>query len=777
MKRQFKAATLLLTLSVIFTGCTTTPDNVISSESGGSDKPILTTSSNPLPIDFEVDPNTFEINILSEDDSISVSNANTQMAVENLVESENKTAWTYTDKNIDVSTEKMDDYLAITVASTTDSDNEMTFPLISAEKYYMPLGEGKQFADDDPVWLEYLSGYDTSVLEEWSMPFFSTIHGNKAVVYIIEDPYRNTVNYDEADTISFSISQKFVSIDDDKEKTIRVYLTDANPASVAKIYRDYVIECGNFMTLEEKAQLNPNIEKLYGAPHIYLAGSNIISPDDINWQEFIEKIDSDAMKYLLSFTDKIEVGNEMKTIISTLANQGYADKYQKNIICTYITSVLLLKDFYNPHILSVSNKTIETLQNKTDEAAYIDLNKVVLQANLSTVFAPTEDWMDNQTVDVLADMKESGIDTAWVGLHSWEQAYNKPELTTKANELGYLIGPYDSYHSIHESGKEGWITAKFQDPSLYENATIIRQNGKFVGGFQNKGRKLNPTLTLPLVNDRLSTITEAEPNFNSWFIDCDTTGEAYDDYAPNHTSTMRDDIRARLDRMSLIRDDYNMVIGSEGGNDYAASTIAFAHGIELRAFYWMDEDMRSNKESEYHQGNYYNPTGGVTPNFSKRIPLKDKFYELFVNPIYDIPLFKLVYNDSMITTYHWGNATFKFKGATQNRMLREVLYNVPPMYHLDNVEWEKYKEDIIAHNTIWSKFSRQVINKEMTDFKNLTEDGTIQLTQYGDNIKVVANFSNEAFLFEQTEIPAHGLIMDINGEIETYTPNVSDEHK
>ena len=47
-----------------------------------------------------------------------------------------------------------------------------------------------------------------------------------------------------------------------------------------------------------------------------------------------------------------------------------------------------------------------------------------------------------------------------------------------------------------------------------------------------------------------------------------------------------------------------------------------------------------------------------------------------MDPRYDIPLFKLVYNDSVITSYHWDWSTFKVKGATGDRMVREVLYNL-----------------------------------------------------------------------------------------------------
>ena len=72
--------------------------------------------------------------------------------------------------------------------------------------------------------------------------------------------------------------------------------------------------------------------------------------------------------------------------------------------------------------------------------------------------------------------------------------------------------------------------------------------------------------------------------------------------------------------MAYIRDQYHMVIGSEGGNDFAASTIAYAHGIELKSFSWMDEDMKSNKDSEFYIGNYYYPSGGVAAHFSKVIP-------------------------------------------------------------------------------------------------------------------------------------------------------------
>ena len=71
-------------------------------------------------------------------------------------------------------------------------------------------------------------------------------------------------------------------------------------------------------------------------------------------------------------------------------------------------------------------------------------------------------------------------------------------------------------------------------------------------------------------------------------IDCDATGEIYDDYTPSHITTQEEDLAARLERMSYIRDQYHLVIGSEGGNDFAASDIAYAHGIEM----WIRDSLR-----------------------------------------------------------------------------------------------------------------------------------------------------------------------------------------
>ena len=161
-----------------------------------------------------------------------------------------------------------------------------------------------------------------------------------SVLFIMENPYRTQLNFSANPDIAFSVSHEYPQIDDVKENRFRIYLTNSNPVSAAKLYRSYVNERGNFKTLEQKAAENPDIRKLYGAPFIYLWGDFVLSADNINWPAFRNSLSSPVMEYLLSFSEEAENGSEFRNVTEEIKKQDYVDVYQKNIICGYISQVL-----------------------------------------------------------------------------------------------------------------------------------------------------------------------------------------------------------------------------------------------------------------------------------------------------------------------------------------------------------------------------------------------------------------------------------------------------
>lgn len=779
-KRKFftKSASLLLAAALL-AGCSPNmaekPDSTVTPESSQREEEIKNGEASEMtPLEYEVTPETFALSVKNNGEWVSVSLPGETLEVANYVKNEKEAAWEYPDKNISVAIVPTENYLEVSIRSNVQTDQVFDWPIVSGETYYLPLGEGKKIPGDDTIWQEYLNGKEFSAMEQLSMPFWAASFGNQAAMVIMEQPFRSNLMFNEEGTIGFSLRHEYPEIDPEKKSVFRIYLTENNPVSIAKTYKEYVKEQGKFVTLEEKAESNPDIRKLYGAPHIYLWGERLVSPKDINWPEFRKAVDSPEIMQVRKVLTEIEGESGAAEAFKAISAQDYVDEYQKNVICHALSQVLSKNTFYESTVFKKQNDRMEELINKgisnLSQSELIQFNKQVLAANLPEVFQPAEQWMEAETTGLIQDMKNAGINQAWIGLNSWEQAYAKPELAKTAKDAGYLIGPYDSYHSIHEPGNEQWITAKFREAALFETATVINKEGEKESGFQNVGRKLNPVYSMPEVEARLEEITADVDSFNSWFIDCDATGEIYDDYSPEHPTTQQMDLKARLDRMSYIRDKKQMVIGSEGGNDFASTEIAFAHGIELQSFSWMDEDMRGNKESEYYLGKYYSSYGGVPEKFAKPTPLKDKFYQLFLNPQYDVPLYKLVYNDSVITTYHWDWSTFKIEDMAGDRMLRELLYNVPPLYHLDRVEWERYQPAISAHMAVWSPFSSEAVKEEMTDFQYITEDGMVQSSNFGDNLMITANFSDTEYHSGAEKIPAHSAAVTRNGETIIYTP-------
>lgn len=760
--------------AMALTGCSARPAGEHAGEKAEAAVSSPSSGTAGLAFGWELDPASLALSLKTPDGGEIVLKMGQEPGRAQFEEREGAVHVSLPDKEAEMEVRQEEDFLSVSITSLSEEEDSFTWPVVSAEQYYLPLGEGKRVDGANPVWREYLEEEALFVPEQLSMPFFAAVQGDFAVLAVMETPFHTFLEFSGDDELECAVRRDFPAIGGQRESRFRIYLTENDPVQAAKCYRDYVEGQGRLVTLEEKAQDNPQIEKLYGAPFVYLWGDFIISPQDIDWQAFIRSLDSPAMDYLADFAGETETGGEYLEAAAQIREQGYAAEYQKNLVCRYISEALRLPGFGAPG--SPLGDGLKTDGEEMTQTERLSRNKEMLAQALPQVFGEADGWMEEETSGLIRDMRGAGIERAWIGLNSWEQAYANPEMAEAAGEAGYLFASYDSYHSIHEPGKEQWITAKFADESLYEEASVTGKDGKKAVGFQGVGRKLNPALSMPAVKERMEGIMENNIDFTSWFIDCDATGEVLDDYTPGHETSQEEDAAARLERMAYIRDAYGLVIGSEGGSDFAAPVIAFAHGIELPSFSWRDPDMKENRESPYYIGAYYSPYGGVADHFSKRVPIKEKFDTLFADPRYDLPLYRLVYNDCVITTYHWDWPTFKIQGKTRQRMLREVLYNVPPLYHLDAKLWQEYREDITAHTKVWSAFARQAVTMEMTGFTDLSGDGLVQKTVYGNGaLEAVANFGEKAVTAEGKEIPGGSVWMRMGEEERVYTPGAVHE--
>nr|WP_152570616.1 glycoside hydrolase [Paenibacillus tyrfis] len=702
---------------------------------------------------FDINPATFDLTIEQDGVREQAAAPMPESKVTELKREADKVEWTYPERKMKVALEKKPGYLDITLQST--GAERFQWPKVSADSYILPLWEGKFVPGRDANWKTFLQDETMTWSESFSMNFFALNKKHYSFVYILKQPFNHEVHFDTKDDIQFQLDHEFPSVNPDRTYGFRLYVADSDPVQIAGLYKSVLEEKSAIVTLAQKAKANPEIEKLYGAPHIYLWNNDLLTPEEINWPQWRAGLKSPlypwVSKLLAQYTE--DGSKEFDTVFKQVSAQDHVEKYQKSVIVRALNQVLKMKELYNADVFQPSDAVARQLIQQgvaaLSEQKLYQLNKMLLKSVLLDAVGPIEDWGKANSTDIVREMSQLGIKKAWIGLPNWINGLMNPKFVEQADQAGYLVAPYDSYHSIHDKENRDWNTAYFGDGPLYEQATITNKKGEKVKGFLGRGRKLNPTLALPLVKQRVQSIMQDGISYRSWFVDADATGEIYDDYSPGHPTTQEQDMKARLERMAYIANEKKMVVGSETGNDFASGVIAFAHGLETPVIKWGDPDMRVNKSSEYYVGGYYSTQGGIPERYRKQVPVKELYKRIYIDPAYSLPLYKLVYNDSVITTHHWEWGSFKIKDAVVERMMTEFLYNVPPLYHLDQQQWAKDKQTIAAYLKEWAPFHQQAVTRPMTGFRILTPDRLVQSTAFGSDLKVIANYSAADYRDEQ----------------------------
>lgn len=759
MKKKF-FITLLTTLTLSLAACQTPGimQKQVQEKSSVNQELNKNKSYAKTDFSFDVDPETFAITITENNQKETVAQPQTTKRVTNLKKTTNEISWTYPDEHLQIAVKKEDEHLAISLTSLTDEDLTFNWPKIDAKNYTLPIAEGKMIPNDQKDWLAYFQqNNELAMSEAFSMSFFTANYEQFAASFVTDETFNSDLLAETSNHLAFEASHHFIGFDKNKTLNYRLYITENDPVAIAKTYQMDRIKTNNFKTLDDKEKENPEIKKMRGAIQIYYWNSRILTEEDINWSKLPEQVDEPIFQWIAELLSQYgEDGSaEYENALAAFKNnEGY--QYEKNTLLNSLNYVLLYPQFFNKSIFKQPDETASKLIEKgidtLSEQDRYTLNKHLLAGALQDLTPPLEQWGKETSVDVFKEMKNAGIENAWIGLPNWANGLMNPAMVKTAADQGYLIGPYDSYQSIQENASIDWNTASFPNEKLYEQATVTKKNGEKVAGFLGKGRKLNPTQIFPDVEERFIGIMQNKIPFNSWFLDTDAAGEIYNDYSPDHQTTQSEDVAGRLKRMDYFNKN-GLVVGSEGGNDFASKEMVFSHGIETPVIMWSDPDMRENKESEYYVGSYAALDGGIPTKYKKTVPIKDEYKAIYTDPAYSLPLYKLVYNRSVITSHQWEWDSYKIKGQVAERRMKEYLYNTPPMFHLDKAAWDEHKQDISENAKIWAPFQKAALAHEMTDFTVLTQDRLVQKTQFGDDLVVIANFSDRNYDTDDVKVP------------------------
>ncbi|MGF6097124.1 glycoside hydrolase [Pseudomonas sp. 18175] len=581
-----------------------------------------------------------------------------------------------------------------------------------------PLAEGHYVPIDNAVWKAFLREQgDINTTQDLSLPLWGMDHGRFTLSWLLTNPYNNRLRWDEGQALS--VAHEFTTLDPSAPMTLLLHLGDADLLAGAKRYRQWLVEQGRYEPLADKLRQAPEAEKLLGASHVYLWGNDLLAPGDVrDWSLLRERLRTHELKGLLD-----------KETTQVLKQTTMLNRYEQTVL------------------LRGLNAAINTQARLSWQVHEPDMTRLAarygeLRRELAVAFAgaltDTPDAWGSKTIQSLvnADLPRLLVTLG----EGWEGGLWHPEAIRGGVDAGFLMAPYDSYETaLSATENPDWTTAHLGS-GAYRNCAIVLKTGKLKTGFQQSGHYTDPRCVRPLLEARVQAV-QAKAGFNAWFLDAYATSMVFDSYRDGAPMTQAQNAEGNIDASRWLNTALKLPSGSEDGNANTAEGILFAHGMQTPVIGWGDQAMTQDKQSTYYVGNWYPPEQPAV--FFKPVPLNEPFRTIHFEPSMRLPLYQAVFHGSVITTHHWLFDSLKLSNVRAQNELTQLLYNVPPLYHLSAATVQQRLPVIEHQDRFFRPLHQRLATQAMTGFQWLTADRWVQETTFADGTRLVANFSAE----------------------------------
>lgn len=712
--------------------------------------------------------------------------------------------WALSNAGLRVLAEGRGNCLQITLSSATQTS--VTWPVqplpsASVRAIIWPRGEGAYVSLQDARGMAHLRTQTWDTLETLTMPLWGLETSTGLLSCVANTQFRNEITLSELRApetsdpeISTGPASRLSAIHFTHEFRpgepsicfrFKLSPEGAMPIEPALLYREWLKEEGHFHSLASKMKTAPALERLAGAPQIYLWGGGVLTRFDLRRgqgnqlaKRLAEQVSEDSPspgKHLRRFFS----ASDWEAVLE-LAKSTDHMSYAETALTESLSRAMMQSDFYDErawHQIELTSETRSLLSRERENLTTTEtlgLNSRLLRDAYPDLLPSVEEWGGAFSRRMLDSFRAAGVDRLRIAVDGWEKLVSsgRANFAHDAIAEGYLIGPYDSYHSIHDPQTSGtdlsWPTAQF-DQHLFEFGPIIRRDGSKRPGFKGRGYLLSPLAARPYMERRVRANYAGAP-FNYYFLDCDGFGQLFDDWSPLHPATAMMDGAARVDRMRWISSTFHVPVGTEGGSAYAVAGAAAFEGIFAELFGWGDPDMQ-DKKSPYYPGGYF--PSDQPAIFFKPVPAKPEYIHLHFDPRNRVPLWEAAFHDAAVSGHHWLNASLKHTNVATTVALTEILYQVPPMYHLNPEEFAKRKPGIMKHFQAFSPLHRLTATMPMTAFRYLTPDRAVQKSVFGDRIAITVNFGDQSYTAPTGTIPPGSALYEIDGQQKLYSPGTT----
>ncbi len=669
----------------------------------------------------ELDPATLAIRVTpSGQPTIQASSGVAARAVSQLAHSDQQADWQWDDGAFRVSATLEQRDLTLSIRARAPGEIPILQQPASAlgKGLMWPLAEGHYVPADNAIWKAFLLEQgDLNTTQDLSLPLWGVDHGVFTLNWLLTNPYNNRLRWQPDQALS--LAHEFTSLDPDAPMTLRLHLGDGDPLAGAKRYRQWLVEQGRYEPLADKLRQTPEAQKLLGASHVYLWGNDLLALEDVrDWSLLLQRLRGHELNGLLD-----------KESAKVLAQATALNRYEQTVLLRGLNA-------------AINKKARQSWQIAEPDMARLAARYGELRSELAVDFAGA--LSENPAAwgnPVIQSLSNAGLPRVLVTLgEGWEGGLWHPEAIRAGVDAGFLMAPYDSYETaLSATENPDWTTAHLGS-NAYRDCAIVLKGGKLKTGFQQSGHYTDPRCVRSLLEARVQAV-QAKAGFNAWFLDAYATSMVFDSYRDSAPMTQAQNAEGNIDASRWINTARKLPTGSEDGNAITAQGILFAHGMQTPVIGWGDPAMTKDKQSPYYVGNWFPPEQPAV--FFKPVPLKEPFRTVYIEPTMRLPLYQAVFHGSVITTHHWLFDSLKLSNVQVENELTQMLYNVPPLYHLSAATLKQRLPLIQRQDAFFRPLHQRLATQELTGFRWLTADRLVQETTFADGTRLVANFSSE----------------------------------
>ncbi|MCF8225793.1 MAG: glycoside hydrolase [Bacteroidales bacterium] len=376
-------------------------------------------------------------------------------------------------------------------------------------------------------------------------------------------------------------------------------------------------------------------------------------------------------------------------------------------------------------------------------------------------------WADARDVSFAREMKESGVNKAFILWNPNHPPYPEAGYDNRLKELGYLSGVYELFRDVHlrdtigeidPDNRQGTWLNRFRFPGLFHKVALVEKDGGYhYSGF---GYDTNPKTVLSLIPElRTDREMEVYPH-ESFFLDGYLASGIFEDYGDENPLTRTEYKEAVIEMNEFFADRYNSIVGVEWGADFGVPTVAYAHGMTTLHHMLYSSPDRYKKNSIYYMGAWDNP---ARPSIMVGEYVADEHYlKWSINEKIRVPLYQLVYHGAIVTTWRWDDNSHNMPAIWWKKDLFDILYGTAPLWCLDRPRWEKYRQTFVESYRNIGPWLEQIQYDELVSHRFVTEDHKVQESVFSSGKKVVVNFGNSDHSYNGKTVPARSSLKILN---------------